>query len=533
MANPNKRVPRWRHPLVRVAFVVLATAVQVPPAGAQSAFLENAELLGRVRAEGTLGVIVELTAGFTPEGNLSSQGVAGQRQSIRQTQGRLLQALTNQHISSVTRYETIPLLAMVVDEPALRVLLAHPDVARIQEDLVMRLSLAETVPIIGADIAHANGFTGADQTIAILDTGVQGSHSFLANKVVEEACFSSNMGSLLSICPNGQEQDFSPGSGANCTVNRDCGHGTHVAGIAAGDGGPGFTGVARDASIIAIQVASVTSINGEPVFDADISIVTSDVAEALEHVLSLHGMYNIAAVNMSFGIATFTEDPCDLSPLKMPIDNLRSVGIVSIAATGNDFSDKMGWAPSCISTAVAVGATTNSDVVPSFSNSPDFVDLLAPGVSVTSSMPPGTGFACGSGNTFEACDGTSMAAPHVSGAWAVYKQKFPIATVDDVKAAFVDTGLPVSYPHPEVETKPRLRLDVALDPCSPPPSGDWVLTFDCLLQGVVTAPANVIVDNDATLTIDSGAFLNIDLTQFHLRVRQGSRVIVKSGAKID
>jgi hypothetical protein len=84
---------------------------------------------------------------------------------------------------------------------------------------------------------------------------VDGNHPFLSGKVVSEAYYSSN------LCPGGGTAETDPGSGANCPTYIDgCDHGTHVAGIAAGNGigmpGVAFAGVAREAHIIAIQVFS-------------------------------------------------------------------------------------------------------------------------------------------------------------------------------------------------------------------------------------------------------------------------------------
>ena len=113
------------------------------------------------------------------------------------------------------------------------------------------------------------------------------------------------------------------------------------------------------------------------------------------------------------------------------IDLLRSAGIATVIASGNN-----GWtdsisAPACISTAIAVGSTTKADAISSFSNMGPQVHLLAPGSSINSSVP---------GNQFGVASGTSMAAPHVAGAWAIMKQKKPAATVSGVLEAFQNTG---------------------------------------------------------------------------------------------
>ena len=69
--------------------------------------------------------------------------------------------------------------------------------------------------------------------------------------------------------------------------------------------------------------------------------------------------------------------------------------------------------------------------------------------------------------------------------------------------------------------------------CQPPSFGDWNVTQSCTFEGSATAPANVVVTNGAVLTIAAGAVLGMDLSQYHLFVENGSKVIVKLGGKID
>ena len=71
--------------------------------------------------------------------------------------------------------------------------------------------------------------------------------------------------------------------------------------------------------------------------------------------------------------------------------------------------------PACISSVISVGATDDERVVAEFSNSSNGLDFLAPGIDVRSSVPGG----------FEEFGGTSMAAPHVTGAWASKAKKWP------------------------------------------------------------------------------------------------------------
>ena len=121
--------------------------------------------------------------------------------------------------------------------------------------------------------------------------------------------------------------------------------------------------------------------------------------------------------------------------MKAAIDNLRSVGIASVISSGNDgFTDGIGT-PGCVSTAIAVGSTTKQDAISSFSNSSPMVELLAPGEAINSSV---------TGNGFGLKSGTSMAAPHVTGAWAILKQQSPSATVPQILTALSASGLSIT-----------------------------------------------------------------------------------------
>lgn len=267
----------------------------------------------------------------------------------------------------------------------------------------------------------ANGFTGSGQVVAVLDTGVDSAHPFLSGKVVEEACYTSNRVAGSGNCPNGTSTQTGAGSGVNCTYAASgCRHGTHVAGIAAGRGST-FSGVAKDANIMAVQVFSRftgTNCSGAGEDPCTLSY-TSDQLAGLERVYALRSTRTFSSVNMSIGGGQFFGN-CDTDPRKATIDNLRSAGIATVIASGNNgFTNSMS-APGCISSAVSVGSTTKSDTLSSFSNSASFLSLLAPGESINSSVP---------GGGFAVFNGTSMATPHVAGAWALLKQNTPSASV--------------------------------------------------------------------------------------------------------
>ena len=79
---------------------------------------------------------------------------------------------------------------MEVDAAALEALASDPGVVSIEEDKLLKPKLEESIPLVGAPQAWSQGFGGSGQTIAILDTGVDKTHRFLAGKVVSEACYS-------------------------------------------------------------------------------------------------------------------------------------------------------------------------------------------------------------------------------------------------------------------------------------------------------------------------------------------------------
>nr|WP_281174041.1 S8 family serine peptidase [Methylomicrobium agile] len=134
------------------------------------------------------------------------------------------------------------------------------------------------------------------------------------------------------------------------------------------------------------------------------------------------------------------------------MDNLRSVGIATVISSGNaSYTDSMG-APGCISTAVSVGSTNKNDQVSQFSNSAGFLNLLAPGENIRSSIL---------GDGFANFNGTSMAAPHVAGAWALLKQKTPGLSVAAALNALASTGQPVMDYRNGI-TKPRIDVAGAL-----------------------------------------------------------------------
>src|SRR4051794_18316533 len=130
------------------------------------------ELREKAASAGTVRVLVQLAAPFTPEGRLSDAQALEQRQTIRLAQGSALGKLAGRPVKVHARYEHIPFLALEVDADALDGLAGLAEVRSIQEDLFQQPQLASSNAVIGSGVAWAQGLTGAGQVIAVLDTGV-------------------------------------------------------------------------------------------------------------------------------------------------------------------------------------------------------------------------------------------------------------------------------------------------------------------------------------------------------------------------
>jgi subtilisin family serine protease len=326
------------------------------------------------------------------------------------------------------------------------------------------------VPLIGMTEPggpYAVGATGQNKAIAVLDSGVQTNHPFITQaKVIAEACFSTaSEARTRTVCPNGLNTQTGTGAGINCpSTLGGCDHGTHVAGIAVGNntninaGGPP-NGVAKDAKLVAVQVFSQWN------FQSDCNTMPapcarywqSDSGAALDWVYanmaSLPGGVALVSVNMSL-VEQLTSSNCDTDFRKPVIDNLRAAGVVTVISAGNDGATSQVTFPSCISTAVSVGATTKDDIIWDYSNMASMVDPLAPGAEIHSSLPT---------STYKPMSGTSMAAPHVAGAFTAIRSYCTGKTIDQIETALKSTGMPITDNREGgTETKPRIRVDQAL-----------------------------------------------------------------------
>jgi subtilisin family serine protease len=417
---------------------------------------------------GTTPVIIQLAVAFRPEGEIQQEAERlAQRAAISQAQDALLNSVFGGIPVSLKRFVYVPFLAVPVNSAELAALNSSSLVLDVYADTPVSVAQtqAPSLPLIGAPNAWASGFTGADKIIAILDSGVDKNHTALAGKVVSEACYSTILDEpeVSSLCMGGVTESVENNSGLNCTVSPDCDHGTIVAGVA--------TGVAIGAKLISIKVSSLVN-------DADqcggvapcVKEIPSDLMRGLERVFALKKDQNmdIAVANISAADGRFT-GACDSNPIKMTIDQLRSVGIATVVASGNkDYSDALG-SPACVSTAVSVGATGDgvnapADKIAPLSNGAPFLSLLAPGYYTSAPIPGGT--------YSGVVSGTSIAAAHVSGAWAILKQQQSSASVSEVLNRLKNNGVNVTDLRNN-DVKPRIKIDGALSCLQNVPTDKW------------------------------------------------------------
>lgn len=391
----------------------------------------------RASVKGVAPVIIRLDTGV----DLDSMTGAARAAAIDRASADVLSGISSKEVQVVHRYRIVPILSAWANPKGLVELARRSGVKEIVLDRLNAESLDKSTVLIRADAAWMTSI-GADRFVAILDTGVDRNHPFVGGRVSHEACFRRD-----GKCPIlGYEQI---GTGAARSMTR--GHGMHVAGIAAGanglSGGAILQGVAPGAKIIAINI-----------FSAGGSYV-GDQVKALEYVAMLKaGGLNVVAANMSLGDKLKYLSNCDFQEKerKPIIDRLRAMGVATVVAAGNEGHKLAVSAPGCISSAVTVSSVTNADRMSSWHNRSSLTDLAAPGEQIRSSVPDTQYGGNGTGD-YANDTGTSMAAPHVSGAIALLSAAAPGKSLEDILGALFATGKEVTDPATGLKYR---RIDV-------------------------------------------------------------------------
>jgi subtilisin family serine protease len=391
--------------------------------------------------------------------DLASPSSAGYLHSLataqRQVGSRITATIPQ---SSVTWHYEVVLngLAVYLPRADLPRLAATPGVAKVWPNVTYRPLLDRSPQLIGAPQMWGSDFSTAGNgvKIGIVDDGVDQAHPFFnpadytmppgfpkgnvqftTPKVIAARAFSPPTNTWkYAKAPFDPEQSE---------------HATHVAGIAAGNYSAGaipgrgpLSGVAPRAYLGNYKVLTV------PTTNFGLNGNAPEIAAGIEAAVR-DGM---DVINLSLGEAEI-EPSRDL--VVAAINAAADAGVVPVIAAGNDFDD-FGYgsvsSPGSAAKAITAAAVSKQLAIASFSSGgPTPVslamkpDVSAPGVDITSSVPPHDG-------TWSSFSGTSMAAPHVAGAVALLLQRHPTWTVAQVKSALVTTGKPVPTAAAELPT---------------------------------------------------------------------------------
>ncbi len=301
-------------------------------------------------------------------------------------------------------------------------------------------SLYKTAAITGAHAAFKSGYSGKGVDVALIDSGVAPVHGLTSGNVI-----------------NGPDLSFDsqePGLAHNDSF----GHGTHMASIIAGRDAvqnrasgyidqTRFNGIAPDARLVNVKVAT-----------SDGATDVSQVIAAINWVVENRDANDLKIRVLSLSYGTDSEQNPALDPLSHAVEAAWKAGIVVVVAGGNDGTDKpyLGM-PARNPYVLAVGAedtvgtnTTNDDVVPTWASrgtNERHVDLVAPGVSIHGLRSPNSSIdlensGARTGTRFLRGNGTSQATAVVAGAAALFLQKSPSATPDEVKRALTQSANP-------------------------------------------------------------------------------------------
>jgi subtilisin family serine protease len=302
---------------------------------------------------------------------------------------------------------------------------ASPD--KVWLDGKRKLSLAESVPQIGAPTVWKAGFTGKGVTVAVLDTGIDATHPDFAGRIADNQNFTG-------------EKDLDDKNG----------HGTHVASTIAGSGSAAngkYRGVAPDATLV---IGKVCEANGCP---------ESAILKGMEWAARDK---KAQVINLSLGGPNSEE----IDPLEAAIDKLTAeTGVLFVVAAGNDGpSPESVGSPSTADAALSVGAVGKKDDDAFYSSrGPRFQDgaikpeIAAPGSGIVAAKaknadlePIDKSYTMGSG--------TSMATPHVTGAAALLAQQRPGWRAAELKSTLVSSAEPVKL---DINAVGAGRVDVA------------------------------------------------------------------------
>jgi uncharacterized repeat protein (TIGR01451 family) len=351
---------------------------------------------------------------------------------------------SSDEIETVADYSHLPMRFLrIKSRAALDKLLLRSEIAAIFEDRPVFSQLTYSKPFIGQPTAAAAGYTGNGQTVLVIDSGIDYTHS------------------AFGSCT-------APGTPAGCRVVAAVDtSGTLNLVTTAGNHGTNVSGIIAEVAA-GSKIASFNALPGG-------SGTSSTVTAGINWGIANKTLYGITTINMSLGDNSYNTAPCSTSNVFLtPINSARAAGILPVAASGNNNYTAGMSAPACIPGVVSVGAVydanwTNSkggssftwstagctdsvngpDTIPCFSNSASFLTMLAPGAFITAAGIQKAG--------------TSQASPHVAAAAAILRAAFPSETLDQIVTRMTGSGVTITDSRNQL-TFPRLNLAAAVTP---------------------------------------------------------------------
>ncbi|MDR1013835.1 MAG: RICIN domain-containing protein [Coriobacteriales bacterium] len=325
-------------------------------------------------------------------------------------------------------------------------------------------------------------------TVAIIDTGVHLAHDDLKDNILTSLAWDAVSGQPLASVGGTGDVD---------------GHGTHVAGIAAARANNGklVAGVSYNANILPIKVFSADA-------QGNIKGETADVVKAYDYIMERNkdSAANVRIVNLSIG------GPVKNTALHNKIIAARSAGILTVAAAGNSSTDAALY-PADYPEVISVVAVDRNNQRASFSNYGSNKDLAAPGTEVTGRSGILSTYSDranpGDNTAFDSQQGTSMAAPIVSGTAALLFAENPALTPKEVQQILCSTATDLgTFGKDSYYGYGLVNAKAALDSLQP----DYTpFTVTLNANGGSVYPAAVSKDRDAPL----GALPEPTRTGFH------------------
>lgn len=244
--------------------------------------------------------------------------------------------------------------------------------------------------------------TSSSIVVAVIDTGVDYTHVDLAANIWTNT--REIAGNGVDDDRNGYTDDIRGWNFVSDNNNPadDNGHGTHVAGTigAVGNNGIGIAGVAWSVKVMALKFMDSTGSGN-----------LSDAVAAIDYAR----VNGAKVINASWGGGGFS------NLLQSAITRFQNAGGIFVAAAGNEGANNATTPsyPANYTNVISVAASTSTGALASFSNYGTNVDIVAPGQGILSTIP---------GNRYASYNGTSMAAPHVAGAFALLWGQSPALT---------------------------------------------------------------------------------------------------------